>query len=229
MRRNIYEGALKVLIAVWVFFLLLFAAVGAASDGISISGIIGFVVFSLPAAGMFVLLKKSKQRSRFGSNHKIRKRDVGIIGGEQEAAKVDMPEVEIVSAPDDDWIHAAPPDLAVLVIQAREYYLNGDLYMAKTWYDKCAYFSPQVRGDNIKLALKRELTGFAQHDPAYQAMLKEILQIVAEKGEIVQTGLYPLLPYAPEEIRRVTYFAAEVGDLRRTKFKRSYKLSLPPN
>ncbi|RMF14190.1 MAG: hypothetical protein D6761_09840, partial [Candidatus Dadabacteria bacterium] len=125
-----------------------------------------------------------------------------------------------------DWVRRAPLELAELVLMAREHYLKGDYFGASTWYQKCAYYSPRLKDEELKWALKKELTGFAMHNPNFIGIWKDVRKVIAENPGILQTELYKMVPYDREQVRYVTYFAEESGLLKRERSGRTYSLRL---
>lgn len=107
---------------------------------------------------------------------------------------------------------------------AREAWLRGDFDTARMAYQKSAYNSGRLKGEETKKALKRELIGFAQHDPLYRQVLSDIKPLVEQQPGIKQTELYGRLPYEREIVSYVLYFATEIFDLMRKKSGRTYQL-----
>ncbi len=110
---------------------------------------------------------------------------------------------------------------------ARQAWLRGDFDTARMAYQKSAYISARLDGEELKKALKRELTGFAQSDPLYRRVLAEIRPIVNQAPGIKQTDLYGRLAHDRETVSYVLYFAGEIFDLVRKKSGRTYQV-FPP-
>lgn len=110
---------------------------------------------------------------------------------------------------------------------ARQAWLHDDFGAARMAYQKSAHISARLDSEELKKALKRELTGFAESDPLYRRVLSEIKPIVEQRPGIKQTDLYGLLPHDRETISYVLYFAGESFDLVRKKSGRTYQV-FPP-
>lgn len=113
------------------------------------------------------------------------------------------------------------------LVIAREAWLRGDFDQARLAYQKTAYGSTRIKDDDLRNALKRELTGFVQSDPLYRRVLAEIRTIVDQAPGIKQTDLYGGLAHDRETISYVLYFAGEIFDLVRKKSGRTYQV-FPP-
>ena len=72
---------------------------------------------------------------------------------------------------------------------------------------------------------KKIMTYFAYKDPLYNDCIKKIIGIVAKNEGMLQTQIYQYFKeYDTEIMRYVLYFGGELGDIRRVKSGRSYKL-----
>lgn len=102
----------------------------------------------------------------------------------------------------------------------------GRYDFARTWLQKFAYTIvdkdiPQSTRDQFK----RLMSAFAERDPLYQKIFPDILKQVGAQPGIMQTAIYPLFPRLDTEtLRYVLYFAESLGQLRREKKGRSYRL-----
>ena len=115
-----------------------------------------------------------------------------------------------------------------ILLTARMAWYEGDLDMARLWYQKLAYAAE--KGDQ---EITREIAVFAGYDPMYRSTLETIVGALQVEGKPVLQSKFTAQAkkqYGEEGarfIRYVTYFADVRGDLIREKKGRSYLLSLP--
>lgn len=103
---------------------------------------------------------------------------------------------------------------------------SGDWDWARAALQKIAY---SMVGSGVTQAQKDEFKGlmiyFADRDPLYKALLKQLLPVIKREPGILQSKIYDFAPeYDQETIRYVLYFAHELGDINRVKKGRSYNL-----
>ena len=119
-----------------------------------------------------------------------------------------------------------------LLETARTFYLNGDLDMARLWYQKVGYdvgINPERYNKEL---VTKEIAAFAAEDPLSQHILSVITQIILQqKKPILQSEITKAVKEqygdkAAELVRYATYFAEVRGELHREKKGRSYLLYL---
>jgi len=103
---------------------------------------------------------------------------------------------------------------------------NGEYDMARIYLQKIAY---TMVGDDVpqedKDSFKELMTYFADNDPLYHKLIRQLYAIIERDEGYTQSKIYVHLPeYEAETIRYVLYFAHELGDIHRVKKGRSYLL-----
>lgn len=120
-------------------------------------------------------------------------------------------------------IQEYPDDTPIEII---DYYEKREFDAMRFALQKVAY---EMVGDRYtqqeKDKFKKIMTYFAYKDPLYNDCIKRVISIVAKNEGMLQTQIYPYFKeYDTEIIRYVLYFGGELGDIRRVKSGRSYKL-----
>lgn len=79
-----------------------------------------------------------------------------------------------------------------------------------------------------KVWFRQFMAQFVKRDPVYQSTIGRVLDAISRQPGMVQSEIYKGRSEAEKEgARYVLYFAHELGDIRREKAGRSYKLYLP--
>lgn len=74
-------------------------------------------------------------------------------------------------------------------------------------------------------AAKKAYSEFAKTDPLYTRILSALLPKIKENPGVLQSDLYKIFPeLSKEDISYALYFAAENGNIKRTKKGRTYTL-----
>jgi len=120
-------------------------------------------------------------------------------------------------------IQEYPDDTPIEII---DYYEKREFDAMRFALQKVAY---EMVGDRYtqqeKDKFKKIMTYFAYKDPLYNDCIKKIIGIVAKNEGMLQTQIYQYFKeYDSEIMRYVLYFGGELGDIRRVKSGRSYKL-----
>ena len=120
-------------------------------------------------------------------------------------------------------IQEYPDDTPIEII---DYYEKREFDAMRFALQKVAY---EMVGDKHsqqeKDKFKKIMTYFAYKDPLYNDCIKKIIGIVAKNEGMLQTQIYQYFKeYDTEIMRYVLYFGGELGDIRRVKSGRSYKL-----
>lgn len=101
--------------------------------------------------------------------------------------------------------------------------------VARLALQKAAYrmVRPEVPQDQ-KNWFREFMAEFVQRDPVYQGTIDRVREAVAQNPGMVQSEIYRGRAEEEKEAARyVLYFAHELGDIRREKAGRSYRLYLP--
>ena len=131
-----------------------------------------------------------------------------------------VPTDEIMEA---EIIQEYPDETPVEII---DFYERREFDAMRFALQKIAY---EMVGDKHsqqeKDKFKKIMTYFAYKDPLYNDCIKKIIGIVAKNEGMLQTQIYQYFKeYDTEIMRYVLYFGGELGDIRRVKSGRSYKL-----
>lgn len=103
----------------------------------------------------------------------------------------------------------------------------GDWDSARDALQHVAYDMAKASTEE-KLAFTAAMCPFAARDPLVQRVVAVALAKAIETPGLLQSKLYPHIPdVTPELVRYALFYAAELGQIRRTKKGRSYALFAP--